>query len=117
MRASVQNLSGSCGLGVLYGFNEDIPGQYTYQQPVEQAKRYAGGTGFFVAAFVNSKVCKKTFEELVANNKVVMQAPVRRNENSGRGFFFCIFDRSNRKRLGYTPAEAVWPWKSTRQEY
>lgn len=113
IRASVQNLAGSCGLGLVYAFR-DMPEEtygYTHQAPLAMAQRHAGGTGFFTAAFVNTTTSKKAFEELVKNNKVVFQSPMRRNNNSNRGFFFLILDRTERKRLGYTPIEAKWPWK------
>lgn len=111
IRASYQNLAGSCGLGLVYSFIDVREGQYTHQMPVVQAGQYAGGTGFFNVAFVNTDTCRKAFDDLVKNYKVVFQSPTRRNNNSGRGFFFLVLDRSNRKRKDYEPIEARWPWK------
>lgn len=110
MYCKADTIPGSCGLGYVRNyFHANASYGATRADQIQ-----VGGTGFFTAAFVNTLTCKDMFNVLVSKYKVVMQSPTRRNENSGNGFFFLILDRSNRKKLGYTPIEAKWPWKTNR---
>jgi hypothetical protein len=92
------NVPGNCGLGFISGINND---RYYTRQGVYSLVRQAelaGGTGFFVSGFVDSKVCKEAYEELCKNYKLVYQSPVRVNRNSNNKFFFCVFDRGGKDR-------------------
>lgn len=80
----------SCGLEVFGGFDLRKGPDWN---PTRKVKDLRGrGTGFAVAAFINTTTCKLAYEELVANNELIYQSPVRRNNNSGAMFFFIIID-------------------------
>ncbi len=85
-------VAGSCGLSVVFNFR--------YLQQVNPWERAlvpeAYGTGFYIAAFVDTEVCRDTYTMLSNRHKIAYQSPVRRNRNSGRGFFFCVFDKRSK---------------------
>jgi hypothetical protein len=86
-------VSGACGLG---NFNNFIESKYasrwgTYSNNIPD-NGDGGGTGFFVAAFVESHICKNMYLELCSKYKLCFQSEVRKNANSGNEFFFCVFD-------------------------
>lgn len=109
---SQRTLENGCGLGYISNYR-DYTDQWTIT--VKPKAVTAGGTGLFIGCFVNSINCKKVYEEACANHRLVFQTPMRRNNNSGRGFFTAMFDRSQSKKLkANMPAvEPNWPWKKT----
>lgn len=85
---------GSCGLSVVYGFRGESPEDQRWRDTILRPEAY--GTGFYIAAFVDTEVCRDTYTMLSKKHKIVYQSPVRRNRNSGRGFFFCVFDKRSK---------------------
>lgn len=111
-----RTLENGCGLGYIYSFS-DYKDQWSRNVKPEEVT--SGGTGLFIGCFVNTKNCKQVYEETCAAHRLVFQAPVRRNNNSGRGFFTAMFDRSqSKKQQASMPTVAPkWPWKKTTVDY
>ena len=86
LKGVYNNISGTCGLGVVYAFNTD----WAEGINISQLKQH--GTGFFVAGFIQTKKCKEQYEHIAETYPIVYQSPVRRNRNSGNDFFFIVFD-------------------------
>lgn len=86
LKGVYSNVSGTCGLGVVYAFNTDWAEAINLDHLKQQ------GTGFFVAGFIPTKKCRKQYEAIAERFPIVYQSPVRRNRNSGNNFFFIIFD-------------------------
>ena len=80
-------LAGTCALSVFYGF-QYAGGKLNVPQ---------SGTDFFVAGFIDSHHCRTAYQELCSKYKRVYQSPIRRNSNSGRHFFFAVFDKKVNK--------------------
>lgn len=89
MKAYLNSVVGTCGLGVIYGFNTNSD---VYMTDIETYNLSTKGTGFFVAGFVNTKRCKAMHTFLGKKYATVYQSPVRENNNSTRDFFFVIYD-------------------------
>lgn len=81
----------SCGLEVVGGFRYE---RYDWENAAEHAvqNRRGRGTGYCVAAFIDTAVCRDAYNVVTKKYKVLFQSPVRRNLNSGRPFFFIIYD-------------------------
>lgn len=84
-----ETVTWSCGLSVIGGFGHG--GDYSALERGNAGNQ--GGTGFFIAAFIDSDSCRAAYDELIKNYRLVFQSPVRRNVNSNNDFFFCVFDR------------------------
>lgn len=84
----------SCGVGLVGGFEFNRNNAYGYpmQEVQNLCRDTARGTGFVLAAFVNDAVCKAAYEAITKAHKLVFQSEVRINRNSGRDFFFIIYD-------------------------
>lgn len=87
MRAYVSTATATCGVGVVYGMGA------TYATDLTKYKieDFGGGIGYNIAGFVNTKVCRKTYNWIKDNYDIVFQSPVKRNRNSGHLFFFIVF--------------------------
>lgn len=85
------NVTWSCGLGVVGGFRFNPRNIYGETLP-QVANLSGGGTGYHVAAFVNEPECKAAYHAIANAHRVVYQSDVRVNNNSGRDFFFIIYD-------------------------
>lgn len=81
----------SCGLGVVGSFRFNRQNIYGDELPAVAGLR-GGGTGYHVAAFVNTPECAAEYKAITAAHELLFQSDVRRNRNSGRGFFFIIYD-------------------------
>lgn len=90
MKTWVGDCIGTCGLGVVYGFNSNDP--YVASSGTSIRRLRPRGAGFSVAGFLNTPKCKKAYEELAERFQMVYQSPVRRNRNTGNNFFFVIYD-------------------------
>lgn len=77
-------LTNTCGVGVLYEFNN--------MWGVDPTQVDEAGCGWYVAGFINTPNCLEAYNELCEKLTLVYQSPVRLNVNSKRDFFFCIFD-------------------------
>lgn len=54
------------------------------------------GTGIFTATFVNTTACKRAYEKLKQSHTLLYQSPLRRNTNSYREVFLCVFSTKAR---------------------
>lgn len=55
------------------------------------------GAGWFIAGFTeNLPVYREAYEQLKKKYKIVYQSPVRINTRTGREFFFCIYDNTQK---------------------
>jgi hypothetical protein len=85
------NVTFSCGLGVVGGFRFNRANIYGENLP-SVADLAGGGTGYHVAAFVNEPESKAAYAAIRNAHRLVFQSEVRINRNSGRDFFFIIYD-------------------------
>jgi hypothetical protein len=101
-----QALSGTCGIGLLYAFSEYysykkscMPSWYTPQPKTSglDYNTFSGGSGWNIAGFINTHVCKEAYEILRKKYKIVFQAPRRKNRNSDNSFFFVVYDSQRAK--------------------
>lgn len=86
MRYTSTTPPSTCGLGVVYNFNDSWAGLSTKNPLVHE-----GGTPYFVAGFIDTKSCKEMYEWLCKEAELVYQTPVTKNKNSGQMFFSCMF--------------------------
>ncbi len=93
-KASSSQVIGTCGLGVLYNFSTRN-GRWSYKSNITSCS--FGGIGYNVAGFVNTRICKRVYEEINEYYEIVFQSPVKKNTNSNRKFFFIIFKRKENK--------------------
>lgn len=77
-------LIGSCGYSVIYNHGYNIGARIG---------ALMGGTGVAVAAFVNEPRCKRVYDWIVDNCKILYQSPVMFNRNSGNRNFLVVFKR------------------------
>lgn len=49
------------------------------------------GTGMFTASFIDNEVCAAAYAQLTKEHKLLYQSPLRKNSNSGRQLFLCVF--------------------------
>lgn len=99
--------SGTCGVGVIYDFNDLAKTDKWYRHPFEE-HRLEGGTGYEIAGFINTEICKKAYKYLTKKAQVVFQSPVRINTNSDNEFFFVILDFSHES-LPIDNSKFEWP--------
>jgi len=86
-------LPGTCGVGLYYSFRDRFADGYgTIGAHDLAGEEHGGGCGFAVAGFVNTPVCREAYGVLKRRGAIVYQSPVRTNRNSGRQFFFCVYD-------------------------
>lgn len=85
-RVMVTAVPGSCGVSVLYYFEH---ASYVGQTSLNNI---SSGAGWCCAGFVNTPRCKRVYKEMCEKYKLVYQTPVRVNRNSGRPFFFAVWD-------------------------
>lgn len=89
----------SCGLGVVGAFGiTDTRRVYSSYLEDCPTNRIAGGTGFFIAAFINTHQCRRAYEVLCDRFPMTYQSPVRQNTNTFNDFFFCVFDREGKEK-------------------
>jgi hypothetical protein len=94
MYANFNSMHGACGVGVYHCFrNERI---YQWEHPIKFNAK--GGAGWVTAGFVNTTQCHEAYKKLSKKYKLVWQSPVRRNSNSGRDFFFAVWDTRKEKK-------------------
>lgn len=83
----------SCGLGILGNFTFGAPHWDAAGQIKNLSYRNVrGGCGWIVVGFVPTRESKQSYVELTAKFPLMYQSPVRTHRNSGRKFFFAIFD-------------------------
>jgi hypothetical protein len=81
---------GACGVGVIFNFGAHKDSLYsTFGTPTD----HYGGIGYNIAGFVNTKICKKVYEDIQQHAEIVFQSPVKTNANTGRHFFFIVYKR------------------------
>lgn len=92
-------LRNTCGVGLIHDFNEGT-GYYFDRWETLPINRVAtnSGCGWQVAGFVNDKICAEAYEVLKKRYKIVFQAPVRKNANSRRNFFFILYDGHQKRK-------------------
>jgi hypothetical protein len=93
MNANVGRVIGTCGLGVIHGFEHNFG--YGQTLSVERI-RQGGGIGYTVVGFVNQPRCKKMYEWIKERYDIVFQSPVKKNRNSRRKFFFIVFKEKSK---------------------
>lgn len=89
----VDTLPSTCGVGVLYEFGDSGT---RWSVPIGDNPEEAG-CGWYVAGFIDTDLCKEAYANMCEAYTLIYQSPVRRNTNSGRDFFFCIFDAGENK--------------------
>lgn len=52
---------------------------------------YDYGTGYFISTFVDTEFCRRAWEILVRDHKLLYQSPPRLNEPSHNMVFLCVF--------------------------
>jgi hypothetical protein len=93
MKVSVEYdvLKGSCGVGIVYLFEEIKPNEDYDYTPVE-SKGNGGGAGWCCAGFIDTPECQAVFKKIKAAHPIVLKTPVRYNNNSSNNFFFMVWD-------------------------
>lgn len=90
-------LDSTCGVGLFYNFQKKRnTSEWGAPDTVDTFQEDAG-CGWYVAGFIDTKECQQAYEEMCAKFILIYQSPVRVNRNSGREFFFCIFDAGERE--------------------
>jgi hypothetical protein len=111
-------LSGTCGVGLFYGFREN--NWYNRRHNSKTTRGY-GGCGWQIAGFINDSVRKEVYEDLKERFKIVMQSPVRHNNNSRNMFFFVVYDTKKPRKSKNNPnpvwdlsgnTKCKWPWEN-----
>lgn len=100
MRYNTSTPASTCGLGVIYDFNQAYA-----DFPTTRPLVHEGGTPYFVAGFIDNKACEEMYEWLCKEAELVYQTPVTENKNSGRMFFSCMF-KSLTNRYGFKAVDA-----------
>lgn len=77
-------LDGTCGVAVLWDYGNK------WGSPIGDA--VSAGCGWYIAGFIDNNECREAYDEMCGKYKLIYQSPVRLNRNSGKDFFFCIFD-------------------------
>lgn len=95
MNVYIGQTPGTCGLGVIHGFNSNFADIEIYGRPISTI--VPQGAGFSVAGFIKTKKCKLAYTELAKKFEMVYQSPVRKNRNTGHRFFFVIYDTTKSK--------------------
>lgn len=88
MRFDQESLVGGCGINNIWGY--DFPHHGRSYSTINSAR--LGGAGLSVACFVDTPRCRKAYEELAKKFKISFQSVPRRNTNSGRQFFMCVYE-------------------------
>jgi hypothetical protein len=92
MKVRDNDLQGTCGVTLLWDF--EMGHNWDSYGHVHVADlNGSGGTGYAIAGFIENEICRRTYEELKAQFKIIWQSEVRMNENSDNLFFFVIYDR------------------------
>ena len=90
------SLDGTCGVNLAYNFQlqkakADRYG-YRYGPDCLIKDMESGGAGFVCAGFVDTPECEAAYHALCLKGKLILQTEPRKNYNSGRKFFFAVFD-------------------------
>jgi hypothetical protein len=117
-------VGGQCGIGKLEAFRLETAerGKEFYKNAgyfqtnqvkdtrgsFSKSKYHYGGTGFFGSGFIDTPECRQAFDELCAEYGLVFQTPVRLNENSGKHFFYAMFDDKANEDITYINGK--WPF-------
>lgn len=104
-----------CGLGYAMYFDsindnaDDAGWAYPDEAPGDKSQ---GGTGFELACFVHEPECRLAYVAMKKTKRVVYQSPVRVNINSGRPFFFTVFDdKKDKNAKKEAPSKRTrWPF-------
>lgn len=84
-------LEGTCGVSLVHGFYE----AYDDWDDRVASDDIFGGIGHALAGFVDTPMCRNTYEEIKQAHTIVFQSPVKVNQNSGNRFFFIVFKRKD----------------------
>jgi hypothetical protein len=114
---------GQCGIGRIFSthtvdtYNKTCNGSYTEEElkdrfytldkPVD-VSRHNGGTSFFGTGFIAELRCKETYDKLCAMHPLVFQTPVRKNSNTGKMFFYAMWDTTKQTDVQYI--QPNWPF-------
>lgn len=94
MYAEHTTVVGGCGIGILYHYQREKTrwSDQVNLKDVEFDGSFAGGCGWQIATFIDTKECKETYKIIKARFPIVYQSPIRHNVNSDNNFFFVVFD-------------------------
>ena len=99
LQVNAGTLPGGCGMGYVSGYryapeiHPDVIARSPWMhQRFQRVDRTPGGCGWISGAFINTPECREVFETLNKKHRLEYMTPVRRNRNSGRKFFFAIWD-------------------------
>lgn len=85
MNADFDQLIGTCGVHLFHHFG-------SYYDNYTVATLPLGGANLACASFINTSECKQAYTALKNRFNIVYQSSVRINRNSGRPFFFVVYD-------------------------
>lgn len=86
-----------CGVDDVGGF-EFVKAEYSWEKgQYPLGELISSGTGLFTASFVNNKECEEAYKQLCSTHKLLYQSPKKRNRNSNRDVFLCVFLHKDRK--------------------
>lgn len=88
MRFDQTALNGGCGVNNIHGYDDSY--RWRHYSSLNSAR--LGGAGLSIACFVDTPNCRKAYEELAKKFKISFQSVPRRNANSGRQFFMCVYE-------------------------
>jgi hypothetical protein len=127
VRCNHSTLVGTCGVGLIYGFESEYGNAGAYDSwkrgntyKATPVSSNSGGAGWQLAGFVKTPICEAAYNELKQAKKIVFQSPVRTNSNSGRKFFTVMYDTKREKtrpawvgkRSGAPKPQALIDWEA-----
>lgn len=78
-------LTSTCGVSLFMEFGGPF-------SPLCTKSVVLGGADLACAGFIDTPNCRMAYEQLKARFNIVYQSTPRRNSNSGRQFFFVVYD-------------------------
>ncbi len=82
-----RNLDFGCGVQEVGQFKTY---GYSHDEKLEPASLHSG-TGYFISSFINEEVCRRAYELINKQFKIVWQSEVKINSNTNNEFFFIVY--------------------------
>lgn len=89
MEFNQEMLEGGCGVNNIFDF---VSVEWGYRDYTDAVHLRLGGAGLAIACFIDNAECKEMYAALAAKFKISFQSVPRRNANSGRQFFMCVYE-------------------------
>lgn len=104
--AEARTIPGNCGIG-FFSYLSYFDGAHyfgnNYSRPLIKGQRFPGGCGWQISGFINTKECRQAYKDLSTFAEIVFQSPVRINRNSGRKFFFVVYNTYTHRKTKKMP--------------